>query len=143
MTTGAFKSIPIVDFGPFLNGSKEQRQLVAVEIGKACRNVGFFYLKNHGIPEELFQQVFFQAKRFFSMPLEEKMKLQKTDKSFVTGYNPLCREIVSRLGDYKEGFDFVRELPSDDEECQGDSCVVYSGNMWPENLPGNGSIAFL
>ncbi|CAF2124591.1 unnamed protein product [Rotaria magnacalcarata] len=131
-----FTEIPVIDFGPFLNGSIEDKKQVAAEIGRACRNVGFFYLKNHGIPQELFDRVLTQSKHYFALPLEEKMKLKKTDANFVTGYNPIYNEKVSRLGDYKETFDFVRELPPDDSYLQMKGAVVYTGNMWPENLPG-------
>jgi len=45
-----FTQIPLIDFDPFLNGREE----VALEIGDACRNVGFFYLSNHGVSQDLF-----------------------------------------------------------------------------------------
>ena len=37
-----FTQIPLIDFGPFLNGTDDDRQRVSAEIGDACRNVGFF-----------------------------------------------------------------------------------------------------
>ena len=111
----SFTQIPLIDFGPFLNGTTVDQQRVADEIGDACRNVGFFYLINHGVSQSLLDRVFAQSKRFFAMPVEEKMKLRKPHSDFVTGYNELYREKISRLGDYKEAFDFMRELPADDE----------------------------
>ena len=45
--------IPVIDFGPFLNGSAAERKAVARQIGEACRNIGFFYLINHGVPPAL------------------------------------------------------------------------------------------
>ena len=70
-----FKQIPLIDFGPFLNGADEDRQKVALEIGNACRNVGFFYLSNHGVSESLIERVYDHAKQFFAQPIEDKMKI--------------------------------------------------------------------
>lgn len=44
--------IPIVDFGKFLYGNNEEKENVAREIDSAFRDVGFVYLKNHGIARE-------------------------------------------------------------------------------------------
>lgn len=135
-TQDSFTNIPVIDFDPFLKGSIEDKKQVASEIDKACREVGFFYLKNHGVPQELLDRVLIQSKLFFGMPENEKMKIKKKDTSFVTGYNPKFNEKVSRLGDLKETFDFVKELPAGDPYLQMKGAEVYTGNMWPESLPG-------
>ena len=67
-----FKEIPLIDFAPFLNGTDEDRQKVSSQIGHACRNVGFFYLSNHGVPLLVIERVYEQATRFFSQSTEEK-----------------------------------------------------------------------
>lgn len=50
---------------------------------------GFFYVKNHGIPEELMEGVFRESKRFFNLPLEDKMDSLHRD---FLGYTPLYAE---------------------------------------------------
>jgi isopenicillin N synthase-like dioxygenase len=70
-----FTQIPLIDFGCFLNGNEEDRKRVSLEIGDACRNVGFFYLSNHGVSSSLIERLYEQAERFFSQSIEEKMKL--------------------------------------------------------------------
>ena len=50
---------------------------------------GFFYVKNHGIPEELMEGVFRESKRFFNLPLEDKMDSLHRD---FHGYTPLYAE---------------------------------------------------
>ena len=37
-----FIQIPLINFGPFLNGTDDDRQRVSAEIGDAYRNVVFF-----------------------------------------------------------------------------------------------------
>ena len=44
-------------------------------IKDACRNIGFFYIKNHGISKDHIKAVFSEIKRFFDLPIEEKMKI--------------------------------------------------------------------
>lgn len=44
---------------------------------QACEGPGFFYLKGHGIPEDLKARVFKQMEALFALPLEEKMKVKQ------------------------------------------------------------------
>ena len=48
---------------------------IAKEIGTACRDIGFFYVRNHGIPQDLMNGVFAAAKEFFSQPLDRKQAI--------------------------------------------------------------------
>lgn len=59
---------------------------------QACLDCGFFYVINHGISEEFMEEVFDQSKRFFTLPLSEKMKLLRNEKN--RGYTPLLDEIL-------------------------------------------------
>lgn len=47
---------------------------------------------NHGIDEKFMDEVFSQSKRFFSLPMEEKMKLLRNEKN--RGYTPLFDEYL-------------------------------------------------
>ena len=133
-----FSEIPLIDFGPFLNGTDEDRQRVSNEIGDACRNVGFFYLSNHGIPSITIENVYKQAKRFFSQSIEEKMKLYIGSCPFNNnrGYTPFFEEKLSLKGDIKEGFDLAMELPENDQDRIERGATLYGPNFWPDNLPG-------
>jgi non-haem dioxygenase in morphine synthesis N-terminal len=51
-------SVPIVDFRPFLHGSREDRKAVAAQIDAAFQTFGFLYLTNHGIPQENVDECF-------------------------------------------------------------------------------------
>lgn len=50
---------------------------------------GFFYLVNHGIEKDLFQKVFEESRKFFMLPIEEKMKVVLANHR---GYTPLFME---------------------------------------------------
>jgi hypothetical protein len=50
--------IPVVDFAKATNGTREEKERVAKSIDDAFRNVGFVYLKNHGVPLEMVDECF-------------------------------------------------------------------------------------
>ncbi|CAE6440278.1 unnamed protein product [Rhizoctonia solani] len=58
-----------------LSGDAESKAQVASAIREACMNVGFFYVKNHGINEDIISSTVDATVRFFDLPLEEKLKL--------------------------------------------------------------------
>ena len=76
--------LPIIDFSPFLSpeSTSEQRKTTALEIDKACREVGFFYLKNHGVPLELMNSMLQQARGFFeTATAEDKAQIALKNKA--------------------------------------------------------------
>ena len=46
-------TIPVIDIGPLRHGPEAARLETARAIGKACRDIGFFYVINHGVSEAL------------------------------------------------------------------------------------------
>lgn len=69
----SFDELPVVDLAPLLDGSDPQK--VAGDIRWALANVGFMYVKKHDVPQRTLDIVFEQARAFFELPLDEKMKL--------------------------------------------------------------------
>lgn len=59
---------------------------------QACRNVGFFYLINHGVDQTLIGDVFAQSKAFFNLSLQEKLKVKMNEKG--RGYTPFGNETL-------------------------------------------------
>lgn len=59
-------ALSIIDFSPFLSPSSTpaQKRSTALEIDQACREVGFFYLSNHGIDAALTQRMLDNARTF-------------------------------------------------------------------------------
>ncbi|GAA4330873.1 2-oxoglutarate and iron-dependent oxygenase domain-containing protein [Pigmentiphaga soli] len=132
------EEIPVLDLAPYLEGSESGRAKVARELGRISQRVGFFYVKNHGVPQELVDNVFTQARRFHSLP--EEVKAQTPHgyvDSFQTGYVPMRaagkKTNVNIVADAKPNllakFLISRELPADHPDYR-------PVNKWPENLPG-------
>lgn len=95
----AFRSIPIIDFNDVFSGDTRALKTIAEKIRKASIEIGFFYIKNHGIPQTLIEQVFAVSKRFFTLPLEQKMELHVSRFEQHAGYIPVGGE---KLDDYSE-----------------------------------------
>lgn len=47
---------------------------------------------DHGISQELMDEVFVQSKKFFDLPMDEKMKLLRNEK--FRGYTPIFDETL-------------------------------------------------
>ena len=131
------ESIPMIDLGPFHAGGREDRAQIARRIGDACREVGFFYIANHGISEALVTRAFAEAKAFFDQPPARKLELHIRDSPNHRGYFPLGEEATDAgaRGDLKEGFDLGLELARG--RCGGARRqAVPRPNRWPDGLPG-------
>src|SRR5436189_3122739 len=61
------EQIPTLDISPYLKGEPGGRETVAARLREISMNVGFFYLKGHGMPASLLARMFAEAKRFHSL----------------------------------------------------------------------------
>ncbi|KAI6679544.1 hypothetical protein NL676_033425 [Syzygium grande] len=59
---------------------------------QACLDSGLFYVINHGISQDIMEEVLVQSRRFFGLPLSEKMKLLRIEKH--RGYTPMFDQIL-------------------------------------------------
>lgn len=53
--------IPVIDLSELTSSptpNPEAWSRAAAEIGDACLNIGFFYVKNHGVNQELINNIF-------------------------------------------------------------------------------------
>lgn len=60
--------LPILDYHQFLAGG-EEREAFLESLRYAAHEIGFFYLKNHNIPQSLIEKAQRLAKEFFALPL--------------------------------------------------------------------------
>lgn len=66
----SFTEIPILDLA--LAEDPETKPRFLADLRHALMEVGFMYVKNVGIPDELFERVVAQGRAFFDIPMEEK-----------------------------------------------------------------------
>lgn len=91
------ENVPVIDLGC------EDRQLIVGQIGEACQEYGFFQVINHGVGKELTEKMQGVAREFFSLSVEEKMKLYSDDPSktmrLSTSFN-VNKETIHNWRDY-------------------------------------------
>jgi isopenicillin N synthase-like dioxygenase len=133
-----FDHIPLIDLSGMHGNDPAAKARIAVALRKACTEVGFFYITNHGVPEELVGKVLAQARRLFDCPLDKKMGMHVKKSPHQLGYVASRDENANPLvgtGDLHEAFDFVIEdMKVDSQLWVGDFRKV--GNQWPDDLPG-------
>ncbi len=134
----ALDSLPIIDVSPIVNGGNAaDRARVAAAIRRACIDIGFFYIRGHGIPEAELETALALGRRFFALPLDPKMRLRAGNSPGAPGYTPLigAADEYGKAADVKERFSATRErIPGEPEV--GDFNAGRS--QWPSEavLPG-------
>lgn len=68
--------------------------------------MGFYYLKNHPIPQEDLEAVAAYAPRFFELPDEEKERIRMVHSPHFFGYSRFGAELTKGKVDQREQFDF-------------------------------------
>ncbi|WP_380180792.1 isopenicillin N synthase family dioxygenase [Kalamiella sp. sgz302252] len=128
-------ALPVIDFSR-LSGSAQQRKEWLEELGRAAREVGFFYLVNHGIDQQLTDSVQQIARAFFALPQEEKLKVQMANSPHFRGYNLAGVEITRSQPDYREQFDIGAEREALPVTPDAPAWQRMQGpNQWPQALP--------
>jgi isopenicillin N synthase-like dioxygenase len=111
--------IPVVDFEPFLKGTREDRTAVSNELIAHMKEYGFVYLKNYGMSNEVVEKMFKMSKEFFQKPVDYKKRVEKSHETFC-GYDGMGEESLSvdRPGDLKESY-----------------MIKRNGTPWPSDWP--------
>lgn len=68
------EELPVIDLSA-IDGTLEERKKIADKIRAAAQNTGFFYISNHGIPDDVIHNALVQAKTFFNQSEEDKMRI--------------------------------------------------------------------
>jgi isopenicillin N synthase-like dioxygenase len=130
-----FTEIPVIDMSGLMSDDEDAQLPVAAEIGRAAREVGFFYLRGHGMDPALFDGVVSAAQQFFVLPREDKLAHYIGKSRNHRGYVPEGEEVFAgKTSDLKEAFDLADDLPADDPDYVAGNPML-GPNQWPA-LPG-------
>ncbi|WP_317931783.1 isopenicillin N synthase family dioxygenase [Halioxenophilus sp. WMMB6] len=130
--TASIEEIPILDLSRA--NTAEGRQSLALELHHAAMNLGFFYVKGHPVTQTTIDAAFATAKRYFSLPLADKMECLMDVRSR-RGYMPMfSTKVGENSPDLKESFDFGFELPANDPDVLAGK-FMHGPNRWPEKQP--------
>ena len=135
------EEIPVLDVGPFLAGQSGALRHLADGVRHALENIGFFYIENHGVPQDLIDRVFAETVRFHALPLERKLQIRVN--TLGVGYMPnkglQAKSFEGRKEnkpDIGEGFVATRERAPHERGPEWEKTVYRCANQWPPDLPG-------
>jgi len=121
------KELPIIDL------SLPEEEIIPL-LHAALKEVGFLYILNHQVPEDLQTQLSEIADRFFHQEESGKMEIaMKHGGSAWRGYFPFEGELTSGIPDLKEGIYFGVEHDALHEGVVKNT-PLHGPNQWPTNI---------
>lgn len=133
--TSFIDQLPVIDLAGLRTVAPGAISSIAKAVRDACRTMGFFYIVNHGIPDDLQQHVLAEAGRLFDLSNQQKKSLDIKKSKHMRGYFGYGADKSDGVnGDIKEGFDLALDLPAADALVQA-GLPFYGPNVWPESLP--------
>jgi isopenicillin N synthase-like dioxygenase len=132
----SFAEVPLIDLASLASGGKEDRQSVATLIAKACKEVGFLYVKNHGVNVAMTSGMLELARTFFDLPMDQKMEVAITKNPNFRGYLPVFTKGTDPniRENLQEAFQIYYDLPPDDPDVLARK-PLHGPNYWPTALP--------
>ncbi|WBW71869.1 iron/ascorbate oxidoreductase family [Schizosaccharomyces osmophilus] len=113
---------------PSIDLSLKDSKHVAAELITACKQWGFFTVKNHGIPLEDVARIFKISDEFFNSPLEEKKQFMFKEERLHSGYTGHVGEKLDAehqcRGDMIESYD-IAGFPSPDSKVNSPVIQKY------------------
>ncbi|MDR3509912.1 MAG: 2-oxoglutarate and iron-dependent oxygenase domain-containing protein [Caulobacteraceae bacterium] len=148
----AFSSIPVIDIAALAGDDRAAFEAAARKIAEACETVGFFYIKNHGVPDALIERAYALSRQFHTSDEALKQRVHVARSPGSRGWMPLSDEDGDpnpyRLHppepgkpDYDsqprlhEAFDLALEIADDDPDFLAGN-VMLVPNQWPDWIPG-------
>eukprot|EP01018_Ginkgo_biloba_P002645 Gb_32085 [translate_table: standard] len=91
--------IPVIDLSPLEANPPDEKSVerLVLEVGKACKEWGYFQVVNHGLPIHLLHRLQSAAAELFSLPLYEKRKVRRDEQNPLGYYDTeLTKDVAKR-----------------------------------------------
>jgi|Transcript_56509 isopenicillin N synthase-like dioxygenase len=128
------EEVPVLDLEDWHSGSAERRKKITEDMRFACEKAGFFFVRNHRVPQSTIDNAFDCSKRYFDLSKEEKEKIPMS-KDYPYGYE--CAEVLVRSEEGKHGdHQQKNDLKETFTMCLGPKERKHSTlkePRWPEN----------
>lgn len=124
--------IPVLDWTRFRSGA--DRAGFVADLGRACRETGFFLLAGHGVPATLIADVFTEADALFDLPVAAKAPLDIRRSPHNRGWACEGSEALDETSgqmDRKEAFNVGFDLADDDPRVLA-GAPFRGVNVWPD-----------
>ncbi len=126
--------IPVIDLAGLEAGKPGVLERIAGDIEHAVETTGFFYVRNHGIPDQLIDDVHAIAGRFFRRPAAEKdtVRVNANHRGFLGAGGAKMSD--DARPDLKESFIWGLDVDETDPDFQAGRPLI-GPNQWPDFLP--------
>jgi isopenicillin N synthase-like dioxygenase len=91
--------VRVIDLGPARAGTPTGRRAVAAAIDEACREIGFFAIRGHGVPNAVVDALRAKAHAFFARPFAEKLAARHPVSGTNRGYHQVGGETLAAAND--------------------------------------------
>ena len=127
--------IPIIDIKNLYSDVSSETDQIANDFIEAYSSLGFSYVTNHSIDDQIISDVFDASREFHALPLREKNKISLNELH--RGYIAIdtSTDVTSDLAEVKkpnqsESFMMMREAGPDDPDYRSGSYLT-GPNVWP------------
>ena len=126
-------AIPVIDIGALRGGSTTAVVEVAAQIRRASAEVGFFYVRNHGIDPGIRDTALAAARRFFALPqdIKARVAVNSQHRGFMAPGGAKMYETAR--ADLKESFNWALDLGADDPDVLSGDKPLLGPNNWPDD----------
>ena len=133
-STSEAESLPVISMRRLESRRATDTMAVAREIQSACETVGFFYVRDHGVPPETIAAAGSACLEFYRRPPAEKLLARVN--AMHRGFVPMGQTVLSdgALSDHKESFTMGLDLPSDDPDVVAGRPLM-GPNVFPHDMP--------
>ena len=127
--------LPVLDLAR-LGRNADARQAFLAELRVTAYELGFFYLRGHGIDDALVAQVLQLSRQFFALPEQEKLTIEMINSPHFRGYNRKGMEVTRGQRDWREQIDIGAERQALSWNTGLPVWTRLQGpNQWPAALP--------
>lgn len=126
-------SLPIIDISRFRG---PERAAFLDDLRRAAHDVGFFYVTGHGVPGAVTGAIAELARRFFALPIEQRLEIENVHSPQFRGYTRVGTEHTGGTADQREQIDIGPERAAlVVAPGEPDYRRLIGPNQWPSALP--------
>lgn len=125
-------TIPTLDLSTARSADGSFNPAFIDELRETAHTVGFFHITNYGAAPGQVDELFDLTRRFFELPLEERLRIHNRKSPHFRGYAGLGTEITRGRPDSREQIDFSPERePVAGYPADEPFWLLQGPNLWP------------
>ncbi|MHC6595145.1 isopenicillin N synthase family dioxygenase [Arthrobacter sp. C152] len=127
-------AIPVLDLSSARQPYGSFRPEFIEQLRHATHDVGFFQVTGYGGSPNQAEHLLDVVRRFFELPLEERMKLDNRLSPHFRGYTRMGTEVTQGRADAREQIDYSPErAPVKDYPADQPYWLLQGPNLWPDD----------